>query len=168
MVNPPTNESPPRREAAELAKMREPLDPHEKPPGEPYMGRTLAEGLARVRAGNESDGIARGGVEPGTRSASVAGANNETAERTLPRAVPSDDPVDPWTNFPIVYDRAIGGGGDSVRLELDSIGQVRMTYTIGEHVTTIYSDDEKLRDMAHLILRGLNHLAIENRTGWAA
>lgn len=79
------------------------------------------------------------------------------------------DPLDPWTSFPIVYDAAVWREDyGKVRLQLDQTGQARLTYNLGGNVTTIYTDDEQLRNLEHLIVRGLKRLALDQRKGWAA
>lgn len=78
-----------------------------------------------------------------------------------------DEARESWTTFPIVYDKTIGEAGRTVRLELDSTGQGQLTFAQGGQVTVVPTWDEELHDLEHLILRGLNHTAREQRHGWA-
>lgn len=81
---------------------------------------------------------------------------------------PEDDPLDPWTAHKIIYDNTIGTDG-KVRLQIDMIGQARLTFAQGDgRETHVELADEMLSDIQHLILRGLNRLARDRRRGWAA
>lgn len=74
----------------------------------------------------------------------------------------------PWTSFPIVYDRTVGDDAETIRMEFDSAGQVRMTRDAGGFVSVTTWTDEQCLDLMHLIARGLTYAARERRQGWAA
>jgi hypothetical protein len=73
-----------------------------------------------------------------------------------------------WTEFPIVYDKGIGTDEAAVRLQIDQVGQVRVTFEQDGVTTVVHLDADQLEDFQHLCLQGTNTFAREARKGWAA